>query len=159
MIVTISGWSVCIDDADASLIKDGGWFVKLNNGLPYACRNTHVGRQVVSFDALHRVLMGSPAGAMVDHVSGDTLDNRRSNLRICSHTQNMQNRKIHSDNKSGRKGIYLDSSGATNKWRAQIRVDGKKICIGRFLTAEEAEAAYAAASVKYHGEYSRATAM
>jgi len=100
---------------------------------------------------MHRLIASAPNGFLVDHVNGNGLDNRRSNLRICSPSQNSQNSRIRSDNRSGFKGVRWDKS--KNKWRSQIRVRRKLIHIGYFTTAEEAFEDLAAARIKLHGEF------
>ena len=107
---------------------------------------------------LHRIIMARVIGRPlddfehVDHRDGNGLNNTRANLRIATHTQNMQNRKRHKNNKSGYKGVYRRRSG---KWRAAIRVNGKYISLGSFDTPEEAYAAYCKAAIQYHGEFAR----
>lgn len=154
-VVLVSGRDVLVDDEGLALLRGGGWIVKINNGNPYVGRNIHDGRRVVRHEVLHRILMRCPDDRMVDHINGNTLDNRRVNLRICDHAENMKNRRIHSNNRSGVKGVYRDATEKNIRWRAQIRVEGKKICIGSFASPEEAEAAYLEASKRYHGEFSR----
>lgn len=110
--------------------------------------------------SVHRILwlmLKGPikSGDVLDHINGDTHDNRICNLRVCSHAENMRNRKVHSNNRSGLKGVYSDSSILRAKpWRAQIRVNGRKINLGRFDTANEAHDAYLKASQSLHGEFS-----
>ena len=57
-------------------------------------------------DSIHRLVMGNPKGMQVDHINGDTLDNRKENLRVCTRSQNMQNKKLHSHSKTGYKGVH-----------------------------------------------------
>lgn len=83
---------------------------------------------------------------------GNGLDNRKSNLRIVTHKQNMQNRKIHKNNKSGYKGVYKKKCGT---YLAQIRANKKKYYLGSYPTAAEAYTAYCEASEKYHGDFGR----
>src|SRR5882672_2771828 len=73
---------------------------------------------------LHRMIMGNPPKNMdVDHINGDTLDNRRENLRICTHAENARNCGARSHNKSGIKGVNFDRK--RNKWLALITYNGK----------------------------------
>ena len=103
------------------------------------------------YELLHRLIVGAPAGAVVDHVNGNTLDNRRCNLRVCSQTENTLNRRMHRNNRLGVKGVYK----SRNRFCAQIRVGGKKLNLGSYRTVEEAKSAYDAAAVRFHGEYAR----
>jgi hypothetical protein len=99
---------------------------------------------------MHRVIMNTPDGVETDHKDGNALNNQRSNLRICTHSQNCHNRKKRADNTSGYKGVFTTKG---KKWRAQIRVNGKSIHIDVFSTREEAAHAYDEAAKKYHGEF------
>lgn len=100
---------------------------------------------------LHREIMKAPPGLCVDHINGDPLDNRRANLRLCTHAQNMKNRRLHRNNTSGFKGVWR----RRNRWRAEIKVEGQRISLGTFATIEEAAAAYAEGAHRFHGEFAR----
>ena len=102
---------------------------------------------------LHRIIMGEPDGMDVDHIDGDPLNNRRSNLRICTHNENMTNRKISKNNTSGFKGVYW--SKRDNNWRSQIKYNNKRIHLGCFDSLEEATKARKDAEEKYFGEFNR----
>ena len=89
----------------------------------------------------------------VDHINRDRLDNRKSNLRFCTRTENNHNMKLSSRNKSGAKGIYKDK----NRLRVSIMFNGKKIYLGTFPNTPEgfkqAKIAYNNAAIKYYGEF------
>lgn len=89
---------------------------------------------------------------LVDHINGIRNDNRIENLRECCHADNAKNRKMRCDNSTGFKGVTNDYN---DRFRATIQSNGEEIHLGIFDTAEEAHAAYAAASKLYHGEYGR----
>jgi len=105
---------------------------------------------------LHRWLLNARPGQFVDHINGDGFDNRRANLRLCTHTENMQNRRRHSNNKSGFKGVYFDQR--KGKYRAEVKAFKRRYYIGEFKTAEEASAAYVAKAAEVHGQFFRAGA-
>ena len=89
---------------------------------------------------------------IVDHRNGITSDNRISNLRAATLSENNMN----SRKRTGRslpKGVYLDAREGV--FRAQIRALGKRYCLGRFKDPEDAAAAYRSAAVRYHGEFAR----
>lgn len=100
---------------------------------------------------MHRAIAEARPGEFVDHINHNPLDNRRSNLRVCSNTENMRGRGLFCNNTSGYKGVSVEKS--TNSWRAYINGNGKRIHIGTFPTALEAALAYDEAAIKYFGEY------
>ena len=99
--------------------------------------------------SLHRFLLNPPKEYVVDHINGDTLNNTRANLRVCSHTQNMRNQKLRKNNTSGVKGVYK----IRDKYRATIRFNKKDIHLGMFETIEEAKQVRLEAEKKYFKEY------
>jgi hypothetical protein len=104
---------------------------------------------------LHRLLAGLAVGdpRVVDHRDGDLLNNRRANLRVCTDTENKRNRRRHANNRSGFKGVSW--AARENKWRAEIRVDGKLIFLGYHASPVVAHGAYREAAVKHFGEFAR----
>lgn len=89
----------------------------------------------------------------IDHQNGDTLDNRMSNLREASHSENLKNTAFQTNNKSGRKGVHWDK--ARSKWVAQIMVDGKQKFLGRFNDRDAASKAYQSAAKFHFGAFAR----
>ena len=106
--------------------------------------------------SLHRLIMeriiGSeiPAGKEVDHINRNPRDNRRENLRLCSHRENIINRS-NINNTSGKSGVAQDKRNG--KWRSCIGVHGKRIFLGSFNIYDEAVSARVEAEKKYHGEF------
>jgi hypothetical protein len=100
---------------------------------------------------LSRVITNAPEGMKVDHANLDTMDNRRSNLRICTHAENMRNRK-------GMRGRELPKGvcRAGTKFSAHIQVDGVNKYLGTYGTVEAASRAYNAVALALHGEFARA---
>lgn len=101
---------------------------------------------------MHRFVMEEPAGR-VDHRNGDPLDNRRSNLRLASQTQNLGNAALSTRNKSGYKGVSLEKR--TQKWRATIRFKHKHYELGLFDDPLEAARRYDQAALELFGEFAR----
>jgi len=96
---------------------------------------------------MHREIMGCPTKKQIDHINNDPLDNRRSNLRVCSHAENSRNRRM----SSGKlKGVLWKSK---NRWQARIRVNGNLKVLGSYLSPQDAASAYDKAAVKYFGEF------
>lgn len=94
-------------------------------------------------------------GESVDHINGDGLDNRRSNLRVCSHAENRRNSK----KVSGRRKLASHYKGVShpskNRWTASITVMWKTLHIGSFKTEIEAARAYDEAARNHHGVFAR----
>jgi len=143
------GMVTIIDDDDYELVSQYKWCVRTSEkGRYYAGRNT--GSNNVY---LHRWLLNAQFGIEVDHINGNTLDNRRSNLRLCTRVGNGRNGRKHRlyRSTSKYKGVYW----SVNKWQAQIRVGRERFNLGRFTNEEEAARAYNEAASKYYGEFAR----
>lgn len=90
---------------------------------------------------------------VIDHINGDMSDNRISNLRVATSSQNAMNRKLCSINTSGYKGVsYHKQSG---KWQASIKINSKQKFLGLYLSPESAHNAYRKAAENLFGEFSR----
>lgn len=91
--------------------------------------------------------------AMLDHINGDSLDNRIGNLRLCTMSQNQANRKRGSNNATGAKGVHRRKENG--RFRAYISFEGRRIHLGAFGTAAEAVAARSEAAQRLFGEFAR----
>jgi len=89
----------------------------------------------------------------IDHVNGTPGDDRIINLRLATHSENMRNRKDHSNNSSGFKGVSWHKGA--KKWAAGIRIHGRRKHLGLFDAAEAAHLAYCEAAKALHGSFSR----
>lgn len=98
---------------------------------------------------LHRYLLNVKKGEIIDHINRIPYDNRRKNLRICTYTENNQNKSIAKNNKTGVTGVYLNSQG---KYTAQITKNYKIIFLGNFDSIEEAKIVREEAERKYFKE-------
>lgn len=140
------GKKTIIDDQDFDRISKYKWCIHCDS---YAV--TSINGKIVM---MHRFLLKTPEGFDTDHINGNKLDNRRSNLRIVTRSQNMANTRIRRSNKSGYKGVFYFKFGHRSKrWKAKIKVNYKMIDLGYFLTKEEAAKVYNLAAVKHFGEY------
>ena len=102
---------------------------------------------------LHRHLMGCPPGMEIDHISLDTLDNRRCNLRVCTHQQNQINQPLQRNNSSGVAGVsFYPPRG---KYRARIKVCQHDIHLGYYPSFDEAVQARNVGIEYMFGEYGR----
>jgi hypothetical protein len=153
MIIKIDEYNILIDDEDYERVKGINWHLTPTScGGPYAYRSKRInGKCCVIY--LHRFIINVPDDKEVDHINGDTLDNRKANLRICNKEENAQNKGMQSNNTSGYKGVFYENR--RKKWRAKIDAHGKRIHLGYFEAPEEAYASYCEASKKYHGEFGR----
>lgn len=146
-----------VSPCDADLL-DANWYAKLDrSGICYAVRNAP--RPEKGAIRMHRVVLARKLGREllpteeVDHIDGDGLNNVRGNLRLATHAQNMRNSRKRSFGVSPYKGIYFHRQN--QRWRAEIKADGKRYHLGCFDTPEEAYAAYCEAATKLHGKFAR----
>lgn len=117
----------------------------------YAARTDSDRRHV----RMHRVILGLLPGdpRQGDHRNRDTLDNKRSNLRIATRSQNQANRTRNRNSPTAMKGVQWRKT--KRRFCSEIKVKGKRIFLGYFDKAEDAHAAYCEAAHKYHGEFAR----
>jgi hypothetical protein len=102
---------------------------------------------------LHRMITNAAHGMVVDHIDGNTLNNTRSNLRVCTQAENTRNR-AKSQTASGKfKGVSFRKD--IGKWRARIMINRKEISLGVFDSEVIAAKAYNDAAVIYHGVFSK----
>ena len=103
---------------------------------------------------LHKLLFDDFENLLeIDHINGNPKDNRRCNLRIVNHSNNMKNTKTSIRNKSGHKGVYYSKREC--KWKAVLYADNKRYHLGTFDKFEDAVAIREKAELKYFGEYNR----
>jgi len=98
---------------------------------------------------MHRLIMAATAGQMIDHKNGNPLDNRKHNLRLCTHSQNNANQR------GKRHTRYKGVCRCGNRWKARIGWQKKVFQVGMFETEVEAAEAYNLAARRVHGEFAR----
>lgn len=135
-----------VSDIDFPWLNQNKWCVRKSKNRFYAVRRGPKHGTIW----MHKEILGVTAGLEGDHISGDSLDNRRGNLRKATHQQNCCNIRHRRYSKSGYRGVY-EVPGS--KWRAEIRVFGKLIYLGRFDNPLEAANSYNKAADRYFGQF------
>ena len=143
------GKTAIVDDTDYELVCKYTWYAIERFGIWYAR-----GRVNGKFTYMHRFILDAPNTQEVDHIDGDGLNNRRSNIRLASRSQNAMNRGMGIDNKAGFKGVHRTSCNL-RPYRATIRVQGKSNHLGYFENPEEAARAYNIAAINNFGEFAK----
>ena len=141
-----NGHVVLVDLGDVELALSHSWHFRVvptQRGDKYYARS---GRGKIY---LHKLIHNS--SSHVDHANGNTLDNRRVNLRSATVNQNQYNRGSLPNTYSKYKGVTWDKS--RGRWLARIRFDGKRLNLGQFKDELEAAKAYKSAAIKFHGEF------
>ena len=133
-----------VDDGDYEALRIHRW--SLSHG--YAARKVN-GRQLF----MHRAILNPPPGQKIDHRNGDGLDNQRSNLRLATQAQNSQNQGKQSGTSSQFRGVTFHRP--SQKWTAQIRVNGKLEYLGTFASEADAARHYDDRAAEAWGEYAR----
>jgi hypothetical protein len=145
---TLKGEEFYFDLEDYDKIKDYCWFINIG----YVKTNINI-NNIQKQIFLHSLIIFKNNNLLdIDHIDGNPLNNRKYNLRICTHQQNGMNMKIPSHNTSGFKGVTWCKD--KNKWRAQIKLNQKMIYLGYYKNKEDAIDARIEAEKKYFGEYS-----
>jgi len=145
------GLVALVDDQDYGWLMTGGKWHARGCSHPYAVRTKWVGKRSHA-ETMHRLIL--PTDGQVDHINGDTLDNRRANLREATPSQNAQNRRRRADSRHTFKGVGR-SVVPHLPWLAAITVAGKARHLGVFETEIEAARAYYLAAAELFGEFAR----
>ena len=134
-----------VDDEDYEMLMAmGKWSASKSPHSFYACKYVDG-----KYTGMHRIIMSPPDRCEVDHINGNGLDNRRSNLRICTHSENSRNRGRNKNNKIGMKRVRF----LRGKYEANICFKGKQIYLGCFNSSEEAYAAYCKKGRELFGDF------
>jgi HNH endonuclease len=141
-----------VDDEDYEFLKKFTWHARYckRRNVYYASRAARVGENGSTL-SMHRLITLCPPGLVVDHINHNTLDNRKKNLRVCTHHQNTMNRKKGMKNTTGHTGVYKRKERLP--WYATIGFNGKDIWLGSFATKKQAIEAARKARKEYFGEY------
>lgn len=141
---------VVLDDEDKYLLDKYSIYISHDGYAMARLYNQEDKKNILSY--LHRIIMKAENGDIVDHINGNKLDNRKSNLRICTHSQNSMNASRRSDNKSGYRGVSYFKSA--NKWHSCISAKGRMYYLGRYNSKQQAINARIFAESIIHGPFS-----
>lgn len=140
-----------VDDEDFERVSKLRWYcLKIGYAATEIPRPNK--RRIMFY--LHRFILDAQVGMDVDHIDGDPLNNQRSNLRVCTHSQNgMNQRKRRQETSSGFKGVSWKKD--KGKWRADICASGKSVFLGYYQNELSAAIAYDAGAKRLHGEFAK----
>ena len=142
------GYEAIIDADVAGVIGAWNWYAKVTPHTVYAVRDEWLpAKRRVS---MHSTIIGAVENKMIDHVNRNGLDNRRSNLRHASPSENQFNKGVAPDNMTGLKGVSLGKDGY---WRARIKFAGKEHHLGSFRDMGAASEAYRRIAKILHGDF------
>ncbi|WP_447875836.1 HNH endonuclease [Serratia fonticola] len=127
--------------------SEAGWIDSSSGYLRVSISGKPKYGHVLAWELFH----GHPARGEIDHINGNKIDNRIENLRECSASQNCQNKKIRTDNKSGVKGVSWNT--ARRKWSVRLTVNKKVIFLGFFSSLDDAKKEISKCRDLYHGEF------
>lgn len=143
------GYVALVDEEDYEWLSQFKWCV---NSDGYAVKASQNGFKRIAV-RMHREILQAPKNFDIDHVNCNRLDNRRSNLRLATKSQNQSNRGAQKNSVSGYKGVSWNKQ--CKKWKAQIANNSKDKYLGLFNTSEEAAKAYDIAARELHGEFAK----
>lgn len=132
-----------VDDVDFDRVQSYGW---------YFSGRYVMARSNMKIIYLHKVILNAPKGQQVDHANRDTLDNRRSNLRFCTGSQNSANSSSRRG-VSGFRGVFRSPKNKLNPWTTCIQVQNRRMFIGAFGTADAAAKAYDQKAKEHFGPF------
>lgn len=148
-ITLTQGKTAVVSDVDYSFLSQIRWHA---NRTPYGsfyARGRCNGKRIY----MHQLIAERRGDSCdnVDHRNGDTLDNRRSNIRTATHQQNLRNMRKEVKSASGVRGVHRNKS----RWIARLTIDGKGLCFGTYDTIVEAAEARRKAELKYFDDFRR----
>lgn len=153
--IQISDKKVLIDKEDYDKVCKYKWNLHSDSTNIYVrAYKRYKENGVKEYIFLHNLVMDNKEKLLVvDHIDGNTLNNKKSNLRLCTQKNNEINKKIQKNNKSGHKGVWYSS--LERKWKAYITYNNKRIHLGTFINKNEAIKVREEAENKYFKNFNR----
>jgi hypothetical protein len=130
-----------VDPEQFAVLSGFKWYVNNN----YA-RNRKLGY-------MHRFIAQAQPHEEVDHINGDPLDNRKTNLRCCRRIENSRNTSSHRDGASKYKGVYWHRQ--RSRWHAQIKIGERRVSLGLHSNEEDAARRYDEVAAQHFGVFAR----
>lgn len=153
MLLTIRNYSVILDKDD---------FITIKMVKKWSITKNLCGQVYFSYSKnrkniyLHKLIMNCPKGLVVDHINGNTLDNRKLNLRICTKLENQYNQKKHKGNRHSKyKGVTFRKDLKSKPWESFIYNNYKSTRLGYFASEQEAAIAYNEAAKRVYGQFAK----
>ncbi len=139
--------------------EDYDWLNQYNWNYSFRSRGSMYVKTCITYQKIyvnlimHRMILGYPENKIIDHKDGNTFNNQRSNLRICTHEQNNANRINRRNSTSKYKGVIWCKRD--KKWIARFENKGKRCNVGYFDNEIDAAKAYDLKSIEVHGEFAK----
>ena len=151
------GMLAFVDETDYERLNQFKWYAQqVESGDYYAVRKERRNGKVKKI-YMHREILDAQPGQYVDHIHFQTLDNRKSEIRTCTHSQNCQHARLASNSTTGYKGVRCPKTKAG--FEAYIAKDGKRRYLGSFRDAITAAAAYDFAALQLFGQFAYTNKM
>lgn len=146
-----SGQEVILDIADIPLVEGVSWWAHPTPRSCYALsKNSRLSKGRL---LMHRAMLSAPKGMFVDHINGNGLDNRRENIRLVTHMENVWNRSATEKSAVGFKGVCKQNKGFV----AKITTNHRRVLLGWFPTPEQASEAYQRAALEQRPDFTHRT--
>ena len=142
-----------VEDRDYGYLMSWKWMASRQKNGDFYAKRRKAGKRCDKHVSIymHRVIVNTAEGMTTDHRNSNTLDNRRSNLRLCNKSENAHNCGVRSDNSSGHRGICWHKKA--RKWQVRLKSHGVDKYLGLYKDLDKAIIARKTAEEKYVGEF------